>query len=322
MRNGKASISVVVPVYNSAETLAELVGRLHQVLLGLAAEYEVILVNDGSVDGSWRVMQGLTERNAQVRAVNMMRNYGQHNALLAGIREARFELIVTLDDDLQNPPEEIPTLLNKLSQGYDVVYGTPEQECHGWARDWASRFTKFTLKVCMGVDGALQVSAFRAFRTEIREAFAGYRGPWPSLDVLLSWGTTNFAHVTVKHEPRQSGRTNYSVARLIFHAINMVTGFSILPLQIASLVGFCFTIFGFLVLAYVLVRFFLEGNPVQGFPFLASIIAIFSGAQLFAIGIIGEYLARIHFRIMDKPTYVVRNKLGGQTPPADFGGER
>ena len=129
-----------------------------------------------------------------------------------------------------------------------------------------------------------------------------------SIDVLLTWGTNRFASVRVDHRPRYSGKSNYTFRKLAIHAINMMTGFSTLPLQIASVTGFVFTLFGLIVLAYVLIRYVMEGGSVPGFPFLASVIAIFSGAQLFALGIIGEYLARMHFRMMEKPTYVLRRE--------------
>jgi hypothetical protein len=140
----------------------------------------------------------------------------------------------------------------------------------------------------------------------LRDAFSDYHGPFVSMDVLLTWGTTKFGSVCVRHNPRTIGNSNYNFRKLVRHAMNMMTGFSVLPLQLASVIGFFFTLFGIGVLVYVLGRYFIAGTDVAGFPFLASIIAIFSGAQLFALGIIGEYLARMHFRTMDKPTYAVR----------------
>ncbi len=241
-----------------------------------------------------------------------MRNYGQHNALLCGIRASQYDVIVTVDDDLQHPPEEIPKLLAKLAQGFDVVYGTPEREEHGFLRDLASLTTKMALQNVMGASIARQVSAFRAFRAEVAGAFSHYEGSFVSIDVLLTWGTNRFAAVPVVHEPRKQGASGYTFRKLITHAMNMMTGFTTLPLQIASLVGFVFTFFGFCVLAYVLVRYFTHGDPVPGFPFLASIVAVFSGAQLFALGIIGEYLARMHLRSLQKPPYVVRSGVASE----------
>ena len=134
-----------------------------------------------------------------------------------------------------------------------------------------------------------------------------------SIDVLLTWGTTRFAAVPVRHDPRQVGVSNYTFRKLVRHALNMMTGFSTLPLQLASVVGFAFTLFGLLLLVYVIGRYLIEGGSVPGFPFLASTIALFSGAQLFALGIIGEYLARMHFRMMDRPSYVIRCILDGDS---------
>jgi len=302
-------ISVVVPVFNSEGSLDELVRRLESTLSNLTDVYEIILVNDGSYDHSWQVVNNLMAEFPFVRGIDLMRNFGQHNALLAGIRAANYELIVTLDDDLQNPPEEIPKLISKLYEGYDAVYGSPAREHHGLWRNLSSQATKLALQASMGVDVARKVSAFRVFRTRLRNAFSNYRSSFLSIDVLLTWGTTRFSAVTVRHEQRVVGTSNYTFAKLVSHALNMVTGFSILPLQVASLIGFGVTLLGIGILVYVLGRYFLQGNPVPGFPFLASMIAIFSGSQLFALGIIGEYLARMHFRMMEKPTYVVREHL-------------
>jgi undecaprenyl-phosphate 4-deoxy-4-formamido-L-arabinose transferase len=212
-----------------------------------------------------------------------------------------------MDDDLQHPPEEIPKLLDKLSEGYDMVYGTPQHERHGLWRDLASQVTKLALQSSMGVETARNVSAFRAFRTLLRDAFANYQSPFVSIDVLLTWTTRRFASVVVRHDPRKSGVSNYTFRKLLVHALNMMTGFSVLPLQLASLIGFAFTLLGLVMLVYVIGRYIAQGGSVPGFPFLASAIAIFSGAQMFALGIIGEYLARMHFRTMERPTYAVRS---------------
>jgi glycosyltransferase involved in cell wall biosynthesis len=308
------SISVVVPVFNSQDALYELIERLEAVLSSLTGQFEVILVNDGSRDQSWQEMCELAGRHEWVRGLDLMRNYGQHNALLAGIRQARYDVIVTMDDDLQNPPEEVPKLLTRLEDGFDVVYGTPIKEHHGLWRGLASRLTKLVLQKAMGADSARSVSAFRAFRTPLREAFSGYQSPLVCIDVLLTWGTSRFTALPVRHDPREIGSSSYTFGKLIVHALNMVTGFSTWPLQLASLVGFGFTLFGLAVLVYVFGRYVAEGGSVPGFPFLASVIAIFSGAQLFALGIIGEYLARMHYRTMERPAYVIRMSLDGEVP--------
>jgi undecaprenyl-phosphate 4-deoxy-4-formamido-L-arabinose transferase len=306
-----SGLSVIVPVYRSEAILPELVQRLETVLDKITSAYELVLVNDSSPDQSWNVICQLSQRKPWIHPINLMRNYGQHNALLCGIRAAQYDVILTLDDDLQHPPEEIPKLLAVLGQGFDVVYGTPEHEEHGFLRDLASLTTKMALQNVMGAKIARQVSAFRAFRTEVANSFSHYEGSFVSIDVLLTWGTNRFSATPVVHATRKQGMSGYTFRKLITHAMNMMTGFTTLPLQLASMVGFLFTFFGFCVLGYVLVRYFTHGDPVPGFPFLASIVALFSGAQLFALGIIGEYLARMHFRSLQKPPYVVRRGMVG-----------
>ncbi|MBU0704051.1 MAG: glycosyltransferase family 2 protein [Chloroflexi bacterium] len=300
-------LSIVIPLYNSAEILPHLLDRLEAALPEIACEYEIILVNDGSGDDTWARVQEQVFARPHLVAINLMRNYGQHNALLCGIRAAKHKVTITMDDDLQHPPEEIVKLLDELSKGYDVVYGTPEKQQHGLWRKVASQVTRLALQSVMGIEVARSASAFRAFRTRVRNAFANYQSPFVSIDVLLTWGTTRFAVVPVRHDPRRAGMSGYTFRRLVSHALDMMTGFTNLPLRLASLVGFGFTVFGFGVLAYVLGRYVLEGGSVPGFPFLASIITIFSGAQLFALGIIGEYLARVHARTMERPAFVIRD---------------
>jgi glycosyltransferase involved in cell wall biosynthesis len=304
-----ASLSIVVPVYNASGSLGALAKRIASVLGN--REYELVFVNDGSSDDSWTRIVEAARGDARVRGIDLARNYGQHNALLAGIRAARGGTIVTIDDDLQNPPEEIPKLLAKLDEGYDVVYGTPMERQNGILRVLGTRLTVWALKVAIGSEIATQVSAFRVFRTHLRDAFSEFQGPYVSIDALLGWGTTRFAAIPVRHEARAVGRSSYGFVRLATHALNVLTGFTTRPLRIATLIGIAFTFLGIGILVLVLVRFFISGNPVPGFPFLASVIAIFSGAQLLTLGIIGEYLARMHVRIMDRPAYAVHEEVGG-----------
>jgi glycosyltransferase involved in cell wall biosynthesis len=304
---GLPTVSVVVPVYNSSGVLPQLVKELEAVLPKCSSDFELILVNDASPDQSWQIITKLARERAWIHGINLMRNVGQHNAVLCGIRAARYEIVATIDDDLQNPPDEIPRLLARLEEGFDVVYGVPEHQQHGLLRDLASKITKVVLQNAMGAEIARNISAFRVFRTQVRDAFQQYRGPFVSIDVLLTWGTTRFGALQVRHEPRRQGVSGYTLRKLILHALNMMTGFSVLPLQLASLIGFAFTIFGLLALAFVIGRYLIHGSAVPGFPFLASLIAVFSGAQLFALGIIGEYLSRVHFRTMDRPPYTVRS---------------
>ena len=301
------NISVIVPVFNGNNSLHELASRLQPVLHALCEKYELILINDGSEDGSWGTITRLTAEHGWIHGIDLMRNYGQHNALLCGIRAARHEIVVTLDDDLQHPPEEIPKLVHKLAEGYDVVYGTPKKKKHGLWRNLASLVTRWTLRSTLGSKVPHDFSAFRAFRAQTRDAFEQYNSPFVSIDVLLTWASTQFVSIKVRHDSRPLGASTYTFRKLVSYVPLMMTGFSTLPLRFASLAGFGFTIFGFFVLVYVLGRYFILGGSLPGFPFLASIISIFSGVQLFALGVIGEYLAQMHFRTMDRPIYAIRS---------------
>lgn len=308
-------VSVVVPVHGTGDVLAELVGRVASVLGGSPGRrWEIILINDGSPVGCWDRIQDLARHHAGVRGIDLMRNYGQHNALLCGLRAALYDTTVTMDDDLQHPPEEILRLVARREEGWDVVYGTPARQRQPFWRRLASMLIRVALAGAIGARKAKWVSAFRAIRTECRQAFEDFRGPFVSLDVLLSWATDRVTTVEVRHEARKSGTSGYGFWKLASHAADMITGFSAWPLRVASVVGFGFTLFGLGVLAFVIGRYLAAGGSVPGFPFLASIIAIFSGAQLFALGIIGEYLARMHFRSMERPVYVVRQTTPEGTP--------
>jgi glycosyltransferase involved in cell wall biosynthesis len=289
------NLSVVIPVYNGAQTIGPLVQRLADVLPSLAESYETILIVDGSPDNSWEVVQHLAQTYPWVRGISLMRNFGQHNALLCGVHAAKYETIVTMDDDLQHPPEEIHRLLEKLDEGYDVVYGMPRKRPHAWWRILGSIFTKWAIGFVAGNKVLRDVQAFRAFRTHLRQAFENYQGPEVMLDAMLSWGTNRFASVNVDESPRAVGVSNYNMRKLIRMALLILTNFSTAPLRFASVVGFFFTLIGLIGLIYVVAVYFVEGS-VPGFPFLASAIIIFGGAQLFALGIIGEYLARLFER--------------------------
>jgi len=304
------SLSVVVPVYNSAATLSLLVERLKIVLPTIAREFELLLIDDGSGDHSWLEIDRLVQDHAWIRGLKLLRNSGQHNALLCGIRAARHEITVTLDDDLQHPPEAIRLLIARLLPGNDVVYGCPERQQHGLIRDLASSAAKYVMQRALGVNSARSASAFRAFRTSLRDAFAAHAGPYVCVDVLLTWSTTRFDAISVPHAPRVAGHSQYTVRKLVAHATNMITGFSTLPLRAASLMGFGFTIFGAGVLSYVLCRYSIHGTSAPGFVFLAAIISIFSGIQLFALGVIGEYMARMYLRAIGQPTYTVELQRG------------
>jgi len=301
------NLSVVVPVYRGEKLVEPLVERLNKSLPTFAKRYEVILVNDGSPDGSWDVIEQLAKKYKWVRGIRLMRNYGQHNATLCGVRLAQYDIVVTMDQDLQHPPEEIPVLLAELEKGFDVVYGAPKKLPQGFLRNLMTANMKNILANVMGVPSVKNISAFRAFHTHLRSAFENFQSPSMIVDVLLSWGTTRFTSVQVDITEAQT--SNYNFSTLVKAAMLILIGFSTKPLRLASWIGFIMTLFGLGVFIYVMVIYFTVGS-LPGFPFLAAIIALFNGTQLFTLGIFGEYLARMFDRSMDRPPYVIHQTAG------------
>jgi glycosyltransferase involved in cell wall biosynthesis len=302
--------SVVVPVYRGEATIETLVERLGKVLPAAADQFEVILVNDGSPDDSWGVISRLAGRCGWVRGIRLTRNYGQENATLSGILESRFEVIATMDDDLQHSPEDLLKLLAKLSEGYDVVYGVPRVRRQVWWKRILSSAVKRGISVLSGIPAVRDMSAFKVFRADIREAYRSIGGPDVAVDVLLSWIFSRFASVEIEEAPRAHGTSNYNFLKLIRISLRILTNYSTIPLRLASLLGFLFTLVGIGILLYVIVIYFTLGS-IPGFSFLASVMTIFGGVQLFALGIIGEYLARVFERSSGRPRYAIRERLGG-----------
>lgn len=301
--------SVVIPVYRGEDTLEPLVERLGKILPQVAEAYEVLLVNDGSPDNSWAVIGKLATQHDWVQGIGLMRNYGQENATLCGIRSARYEVIVTMDDDLQHCPEELPKLISKLDEGYDVVYGVPRTRGQPWWKSIFATFVKRTVSSLIGSPAIRDMSSYKVFRSGLKPAFAELKSPDVQIDVLLSWATTRFASVQIDEAARQAGTSNYNLKKLIKVSLLILTNYTTIPLRLASILGFLFTIFGVFVLIYVFGVFFTVGS-IPGFSFLASAITIFSGVQLFALGIIGEYLARMFERTSGKQPYVVVKTTG------------
>jgi len=303
-------VSIIVPAYNSETTLTELTARIEKTLTPLVKSFEVIFVNDGSSDNSWSVIGQLAGQKSYVRGYNLMTNFGQHNALLAGINKAQYEIFITIDDDLQHPPEEIPRLLKTLGEGYDVVYGRPKLRNHSVWRNISSKILKTVLKVILGAEMGGHSSAFRAFRSDLTQGFVNFKDAQLSIDVLLSWSAAKVTHILVEHDSRRVGGSGYTFKKLLTLAFNMLTGYSTLPLRIASALGFLTALFGLGLFFYVVIKRLIQTSYVPGFAFIAAETALFAGLQLFAIGIIGEYIARLHFRTMGKPPYVIRDVVG------------
>jgi undecaprenyl-phosphate 4-deoxy-4-formamido-L-arabinose transferase len=303
-------VSVVIPCFRSAATLDDLVDRLVRTMPTCTDGYEIWLVVDDGEIATWRVAARLAAALPAVRAIRLSRNYGQHNALVAGLRAARHDVIVTMDDDLQHPPEEIPALLRALTDEVDLVYGVPAQEEHGAGRSLASRTVKAAMAGLLGVRHARQLSAFRAFRAHLVAGFGQIVGPHTSVDVALSWGTTGVAAVTVAMDKRATGRSGYTLRTLARYSVNMLLGYSTLPLRVVTWVGLGVGLVGLGLFGRLAYLYFSGRTTVAGFTTIASMIAVFASVQLIALGVLGEYVGRIHTGGMGRPTYVVRERVG------------
>ena len=303
------NLSVVIPVYRSARTLPLLVSRLLAVLDDLGGESEIVFVDDGSGDDSWQVLCQLQARHpGRIVAVQLMRNYGQHNALMCGFRHARGRWIVTMDDDLQNPPEEIPKLLAAIEeQDLDLVYGCCDvRRQRRWRNvgSWlVNRFAR--LVFASNVD----IGPFRIIRRQLLQSIFSYNLNFTFVDGLLAWNTQRIGQVKVEHHPRASGRSGYSLGRLLVLAINLFTNFSLLPLQLVSVLGLLVAICGFAAGGFYLVQYLLANIGVPGYASVIVAVLVLGGTQLLALGMIGEYLGRLHLNVNRKPQYSERAVL-------------
>lgn len=299
-------LSIVIPVYNSASTLGVLMNRLSKVIDPITKSYEIILVDDGSGDDSWSVIQVLRETYSEhLVAVQLMRNYGQHNTLMCGLGMARGEYVITMDDDLQNPPEEIPKLLAHIKRhSLDLVYGCPSERRHAAWRNIGSRLVIHFYHTVFR--NPVTPTPFRIMRRQLAQSVMFYDLNFTFLDGLLAWCTSRIGGVEVEHHPRAQGGSGYSVAKLLLMALNLYTNFSLIPLQIVSGLGFVTALSGFSVGLYYLIQFLAASIEVPGFASTIIAVLILGGAQLLALGVIGEYLGRLHLNVNRKPQYVIR----------------
>lgn len=299
------AFSIIIPVYKSESTLLELNKRLHRVLNKIDKQFEIIFVDDASPDNSWDILCKIFHKNKRVRLIQLTRNFGQHNAIMCGFAHSRGKYVITLDDDLQNPPEEITKLVNKIREGYDLVYGEYQSKQHTAIRNIGSNLVQFAYKKIFHVDGNL--TSFRIIKSTIIEELLKYKHNYTFIDGLLAWQTRNIGYVLVEHKARGAGRSNYNLMKLLILSLNMMTNFSIFPLQIASIGGFGISLLGFLLACFYLFKKIFFGIPVTGFTSIMIAILIFSGVQLITIGLIGEYIGRIHLNINEKPQYTIRS---------------
>jgi undecaprenyl-phosphate 4-deoxy-4-formamido-L-arabinose transferase len=311
MTESRPEISIVVPVYRSQNILPHLA---EQVLVAMnaadmAGRFELILVNDASPDGSWQVIRDLAAKHAFVSGICLARNFGQHNATMAGLNHARGEIVVIMDDDLQHPPQTIMALVGAVREGYDVCYTRYVNRQHvAWKRigSWFNdRIASFLLQKPRG----LYLSSFKALRHWVVQQVIRYDGPYAYVDGLILDSTKNITSIPIEHQSRHEGKGNYDLKRSVSLWMKMATSFSIIPLRIASITGMLLAVVSAIVMIYILVEKLLHPETPAGWTSLLLTVLFVGGLQLLCLGVIGEYLGRAYLKINHKPQFAIRETI-------------
>jgi len=308
--NLSTRLSVVVPVYRSQATLPELHRRLVAALEPVEPSFEILLVEDCGGDHSWNVIQAIAAADSRVRGIQLSRNFGQHAATICGFSQARGEWIATLDDDLEQAPENLPELYRKALEGFDLVYGVYPQRSHKTWRNATSAIARWLFNKAIPSLN-YEYTSFRMIRGNIARELQRFDSPFPFVDGYLSWLTNRCASVEVPHGVRVSGTSNYTFRKLLTHTINIFVTFSDLPLRMASWLGLLSFLLGMGWLAFIVLRFLVGGISVSGFASIMAGILLFGGVQLLVLGVFGEYLGRMNFKSSKKPLFIVARSTSG-----------
>jgi len=311
--------SVLIPVYNSSISLAELNSRIVNVMEKIGS-FEIVYVSDGSRDDSWKILSRLAMEDSRITAINLSRNFGQHNALMCAFSQARGDFSITIDDDLQIPPEEIPRLVSEIEKGYDVVYGIYPKKKHSFFRNVGSWLVRSIFSLIFKVQ--IPITSFRIISRRIIKSIIRYDKSFTYIDGLISWYTNAIGSVEVRHEPRREGKSGYSLYKLVSLSLNLLTNFSLLPLQAASIIGLLMAFSAFGTGLYFIYLKIVHKISIEGWTSLMVSTTMFSGIILVLIGLLGEYLGRIHLNINNRPQYAIREILrieqSGTKPGMDF----
>ncbi len=305
----RPALSVVVPVFNEAPSLGDLHDRLARTLKEVGESYEIVFVDDGSSDGSAEILRALHAQDRAVRVVRFNRNYGQHAAVFAGMERARGDVVVTLDADLQNPPEEIPRLLAALAGGVDVVGGRRVSRHDPWPRRLASWVMNRVTSAVVGVRMRDYGCMLRAYRRSVVDQIVACHGVSQFIPALANTFAAAVREIPVDHGPREHGRSRYGFFRLLRLNFDLLTGFSLLPIQVVSLTGILVSVMGLGFGVFLAVRRIFVGPEVEGVFTLFAILFFFVGLQILALGLIGEYVGRIYLEVRRGPRYVISEVL-------------
>ncbi len=305
-------ISVVVPVYNSQDCLEELMRRLTQEFERSGRSHEVILVNDSSVDGSWGKIVELSKTYHSLRGINLRRNFGQDNAIMAGLRNAQGRTIVIMDDDLQHNPADMEKLICKVEEGSDVCYARFPRKKQDWWKNLGSCLADRMANVLLGKPKHVYMSPYKAISRAVAEEVARYEGPFPYIDGLLFRVTREITQIDVEHHERFMGHSNYNPMSSIGVWLKLVTGFSLGPLRLATYIGFAFSFIGLGLAVYFAIHKFMVPESPLGWASTIVAILVLGGIQLGCLGLIGEYLGRVFLHLNRRPQYVVKETVEGK----------
>ena len=302
-------ISIVVPVFNEVSLIEELVSRLKVVCDKLEQSYEIVIVDDGSSDGSHEKLKQIQMDESALRIVKLTRNFGQQAAVLAGFRISKGDIIVQLDSDLQNPPEEIPKLLDAMSDDIDMVTTVQRKRQDGVLRVLGSQCLLRIGQALFGDSVKLNLSSFRAIRRSVVEKIEACKDRSRYMAVLMSWMGLPSIEIQVEHHERKRGNTKYNILNLLKLSWDLITGYSSFPLRMVTYMGLFGAFLGFLMMAFLLFQRIVNGILIEGFVVLLAVFSFFAGVQLLSIGFLGEYLGRVHHQIQERPDYIVEKVI-------------
>jgi glycosyltransferase involved in cell wall biosynthesis len=309
------ALSIVIPVYNGSSSIAELVGALEEI--SIEGGHEIVLVNDGSPDNSLEVCAALIDKaRVPITLVSLARNYGEHNAVMAGLRYASGAHVITMDDDLQNPPEEVGRLLEFAQRsGKEVIYTYYDDKRHAPWRNIGSRFTNRVADFVLEKPVGFYLSSFRCMNAFVVREITRYEGPFPYIDGLILQVTHDIDRLLVRHLPRAAGRSNYTLRRLLRLWMSMFINFSVMPLRVSTITGFVLSALG-AIGGTTVVAEALFSRPPAGWASLMAAVLLLSGVQLLILGIVGEYLGRLYLTVNGKPQSVIKEVRGSRLPPS------